>query len=68
MTGSDTAEDIKVSSQPFEPGSTMKKRKTTHSKANNPKSGSQAPTFEEELRLLTDDMDVDTKRKYKRTK
>jgi DNA polymerase delta subunit 1 len=61
MAGSDTNEDIKVSSQPFEPGSTMKKRKTTHNKSNSNKNGSQAPTFEEELKLLTEDMDVDIK-------
>jgi hypothetical protein len=65
MTGSDSPQDIKVSSQPFEPGSTMKKRKTTHTNTSSQQNGSHAPTFEEELKLLTDDMDIDVKCTHK---
>lgn len=62
MTSSHSDKDIAISSQPFEPGSTMKKRKTTHASHTN--SQQAAPTdFEQELQMLNDDMDLDVKRK-----
>lgn len=68
MTSSQSDKDITLSSQPFEPGSTMKKRKTAHTPNNanaNGKNGLQAPTdFEQELKLLNDDMDIDIKSKF----
>lgn len=66
MTSSHSDKDITISSQPFEPGSTMKKRKTAHAPSHaSYTSGKQAaaPTdFEQELKLLNDDMDLDIKR------
>ncbi|KAG0169094.1 DNA-directed DNA polymerase delta [Apophysomyces sp. BC1015] len=53
--------DLELSSQPFEPGSAMKKRKTTQGSQNDTRS---TPTFEEELMLLQDSMDVDAKGIY----
>ena len=65
MTSPQSDKDITLSSQPFEPGSTMKKRKISHAPNNanaNGKNGSQGPTdFEQELKLLNDDMDLDIK-------
>lgn len=56
-----TDNDITVSSQPFQPGSTMKKRKTGHN------NNAAAPTtFEEELKSITADMDVDAKSKLQK--
>ncbi|KAG2237692.1 DNA polymerase family B-domain-containing protein [Thamnidium elegans] len=50
-----TDNDIKLSSQPFQPGATMKKRKTGHT-------DNAPPTaFEEELKSINADMDVDAK-------
>lgn len=50
--------DIKLSSQPFQPGSTMKKRKTGHN------NNTVATSFEEELKAINADMDVDVKSKF----
>lgn len=50
-----TDNDIKLSSQPFQPGANMKKRKTGHTDKLLPTS------FEEELKLINADMDVDIK-------
>ena len=67
MTSSHSDKDITISSQPFEPGSTMKKRKTAHAPSNasstSGKQAAAAPTdFEQELKMLNDDMDLDIKR------
>lgn len=61
MTSIKQEPDITVSSQPFEPSLAMKKRKTNHN--NSTPSRQLPPTFEEELKHLNDDMDVDIKRK-----
>ncbi|KAL9545669.1 hypothetical protein MBANPS3_007042 [Mucor bainieri] len=63
MTSSHSDKDMTISSQPFEPGSTMKKRKTAHASSSSSSSSKQAaPTdFEQELEMLNDDMDLDIK-------
>lgn len=68
-----TNPEITVSSQPFEPGSVMKKRKTAHDneKSNNKSTNSQQQqqpsTFEEELKRLDQDVTMDlTSKKEKR--
>jgi hypothetical protein len=62
MTGLKQEQDITLSSQPFEPGLQMKKRKTTHVTKN---TNNQLPAnFEEELKHLNDGMDVDVKREF----
>lgn len=58
MTGTQTNNDITLSSQPFQPGSTMKKRKTGHGK------NQVATNFEDELKSLDADMDIDFKSKF----
>lgn len=66
MTSSHYDKDIALSSQPFEPGTIMKKRKTTHAPSNaTTTNGKQAPStdFEQELKQLKDDMDLDIQRK-----
>ena len=50
-------EDIVLSSQPFEPGTNMKKRKINHQQPSNTVPAS----FEDELKRLDADMDVDIK-------
>lgn len=56
------SKDITLSSQPFEPGSTMKRRKVAHPAKS---SSQQPPSFEEELLSLEADMDVDIKSKIR---
>lgn len=56
------SKDITLSSQPFEPGSTVKRRKVVASSAKT-SSSQQPPTFEQELKSLDADMDVDIKSK-----
>lgn len=56
------SKDITLSSQPFEPGSTVKRRKVTPS-AKTSSSSQQTPTFEQELKTLDADMDVDIESK-----
>ncbi|KAI8637673.1 DNA polymerase family B-domain-containing protein [Parasitella parasitica] len=58
MTSSQSDKDIMLSSQPFEPGSTIKKRKTTHALN---KENAKGTDFEQELKSLNDEMDVDIK-------
>ncbi|KAG2195815.1 hypothetical protein INT47_010025 [Mucor saturninus] len=53
MSGTQTNNEITLSSQPFEPGSNMKRRKTGHGK------NQVATSFEEELKTLNADMDID---------
>lgn len=59
MTGTQPNNDITLSSQPFEPRSTMKKRKTGHNNNNQV-----STNFEEELKLLDADMGIDIKSKF----
>lgn len=54
------SKDITLSSQPFEPGSTVKRRKVVASSAKT-SSSQQPPTFEQELKSLDADMDFDIK-------
>jgi hypothetical protein len=56
---SGTSEDITFSSQPFEPGTAMKKRKVAH-----PGSAPPPSSFEDELEMLNADMDVDIESKF----
>ncbi|KAI9472165.1 MAG: DNA polymerase family B-domain-containing protein [Benjaminiella poitrasii] len=54
---SESQSSITFSSQPFEPGSTMKKRKTNH--VNDVKNETKPSSFEDELKMLNDAMDID---------
>lgn len=58
MTGTQTNNEITLSSQPFEPGSNMKRRKTAHGK------NQVGTSFEEELKSLDADMDIDIQSKF----
>lgn len=58
MSGTQTNNEITLSSQPFEPGSNMKRRKTGHGK------NQVATSFEEELKTLNADMDIDIQSEF----